>query len=96
MRFIILTAIVFIALLLINRALSNARQAIQRDKNEQRANNARPFLLFSALIVVCIYPKMKQYIIKIRHGAAWSMQKKLTNDKLLKSDNLRGDHETYR
>ena len=41
MRFIILTAIIFIALLLINRALSNARQAIQRDKNEQRANNTK-------------------------------------------------------
>ncbi|QPT41020.1 Uncharacterised protein [Oligella ureolytica] len=41
MRFIILAAIIFIALLLINRALGNARQAIQRDKNQQRANNIK-------------------------------------------------------
>lgn len=41
MRFIILAAIAFIALLLINRALANARQAIQREKNDQRANNTK-------------------------------------------------------
>lgn len=41
MRYIILAAIIFIAFLLLNRALGNARQAIQRDKNEQRANKTK-------------------------------------------------------
>lgn len=41
MRFLLLLIVAFIALLLINRALGNARRAVQQRENEHRANNTK-------------------------------------------------------
>lgn len=50
MRFLLLLIIAFIALLLINRALGNARKAMQQKENEQNLNNTK-----AVSIVQCAY-----------------------------------------